>query len=259
MNKSFFKIISCVSISLCAIIIIALLAALKAAEYRLEKISQIVDDIAIQHIITEVAVNDTIPLNSDINVTEEIEVNIDLNLKTTIPLQVEIPVDQSLLVPFELGVLDFITIDTLIEVTKNVNIIVDDTIPLDQKVNVSVFGGKGFGMPIRGNIPVDQKLNIGFDELLPVKSIVPVDLLIIDTLPVGLSLRIPVDLDVPVQIPIKTKAKISFNGPLPVDASVPIELAIPVDIPLEHTSLSSYFKKLGISLRNLPKLQEDSE
>ena len=90
MNKSFFKIISCVSISLCAIIIIALLAALKTAEYRLEKISQIVDDIAIQHIITEVAVNDTIPLNSDINVTEEIEVNIDLNLKTTIPLQVEI-------------------------------------------------------------------------------------------------------------------------------------------------------------------------
>ena len=70
------------------------------------------DDIAIQHIITEMAVNDTIPLNSDIN---EIEVNIDLNLKTTIPLQVEIPVDQNLLVPFELGVLDFITIDTLIE------------------------------------------------------------------------------------------------------------------------------------------------
>ena len=74
-------------------------------------------------------------------------------------------------------------------------------------------------MPIRGNIPVDQKLNIGFDELLPVKSTVPVDLLIIDTLPVGLSLRIPVDIDVPVKIPIKTKAKISFNGPLPVDAS----------------------------------------
>ena len=58
---------------------------------------------------------------------------------------------------------------------------------------------------------MDQKLNIGFDELLPVKSTVPVDLLIIDTLPVGLSLKIPVDLDVPV-LPLKTKAKISFNG-----------------------------------------------
>ena len=87
MNNSFFKIVSYVSILLCVIIIITLFVALKTAEYRLEKISQIVDDIAIQHIITEVAVNDTIPLNSDINVTEEIEVNIDLNLETTIPLK----------------------------------------------------------------------------------------------------------------------------------------------------------------------------
>ncbi len=258
MNNSFFKILTYASILLCIFIIIALYAALKTAEHRLENISQIVDDISIQHIITEVEVNDTIPLNSDITVTEELEVNIDLNLNTIIPLKVEIPVDQSIIVPFELGVLDYITIDTLIEVMDNVNIIVDDTIPLDQKVNVSIFGGKGFKMPIRGDIPVNQKLNIGFDELLPVKSTVPVDLLIIDTLPVGLSLKIPVDIDVPVRIPLKTKARISFDGPLPVNASVPIELAIPVDIPLESTSLSAYFKKLGTSLRNLPKIKEEN-
>ena len=69
MNNSFFKIVSYVSILLCVIIIITLFVALKTAENRLEKISQIVDDIAVQHIITKVAVNDTIPLNSDINVT----------------------------------------------------------------------------------------------------------------------------------------------------------------------------------------------
>ena len=97
-----------------------------------------------------------------------------------------------ILVPVEMGVKDFITIDTLIQVTDFVNIIVDDTIPLDQKVNMSLFGGKGIRIPIKGNIPVDQKLNIGFDELLPVKSTVPIDLLVIDTLPVGLSLKIPV-------------------------------------------------------------------
>ena len=104
---------------------------------------------------------------------------------------------------------------------------------------------------------MDQKLNIGFDELLPVKSTVPVDLLIIDTLPVGLSLKIPVDINVPVEIPLKTKAKISFDGPLPVDADVPIKLSIPVDIPLESTSLSIYFKELGKRLRNLPKIREE--
>lgn len=101
---------------------------------------------------------------------KKIEVNTDLNLKTTVPPQVEISVDQSLLIPFELDVFDFITIDTLIEVTENLNITDDDTIPLDQKVNID------------------------FDKLLPVKSTVPVDLNIIDTLHVGLSLRIPVDL-----------------------------------------------------------------
>ena len=178
-------------------------------------------------------------------------------MQTGIPLNVEIPVDQSILVPFEMGVLDYITIDTLIQVMDNVNIIVDDTIPLNQRVNVSLLGGKGFNIPIKGDIPVDQKLNIGFDELLPVKSTVPVDLLIIDTLPVGLSLKIPVDINVPVEIPLKTKAKISFDGPLPVDADVPIKLSIPVDIPLESTSLSIYFKELGKRLRNLPKIREE--
>ena len=150
-----------------------------------------------------------------------------------------------------------VSIDTLIQVMDNVNIIVDDTIPLNQRVNVSLLGGKGFNIPIKGDIPVDQKLNIGFDELLPVKSTVPVDLLIIDTLPVGLSLKIPVDINVPVEIPLKTKAKISFDGPLPVDADVPIKLSIPVDIPLESTSLSIYFKELGKRLRNLPKIREE--
>ena len=74
----------------------------------------------------------------------------------------------------------------------------------------------------------------------------PVDLLIIDTLPVGSSLRISVDLDLAVKIPTKTKAMIWFNGPLLVDASIRVELAITVDIPLEHASFASYFKKLEV-------------
>tara|TARA_B100000963_G_C22613531_1_gene666100 strand:- start:104 stop:244 length:141 start_codon:yes stop_codon:yes gene_type:complete len=39
---------------------------------------------------------------------------------------------------------------------------------------------------------------------------------------------------------------ISFNGPLTADASDPVELTITVDVPLEHTSLASYCKKLGV-------------
>ena len=112
MNTKLFKILTLLSFLICIIIIVILYSALKIADHRLEKLGQIVDEIAVQHIITDVSIDDTIPLNSDIFVTEEIEVNIDLKLKTEIPLNVEIPVDQSILVPFEMGVLDYITIDT---------------------------------------------------------------------------------------------------------------------------------------------------
>ena len=52
------------------------------------------------------------------------------------------------------------------------------------------------------------------------------DMIVIDTLPVGLSMKIPVDLNVPVRIPLKTTALISFDGPLPVDAEIPIEIIL---------------------------------
>ena len=106
MNTKLFKILTLLSFLICIVIIVILYSALKVADHRLEKLGQIVDEIAVQHIITDVSIDDTIPLNSDIFVTEEIEVNIDLKLKTEIPLNVEIPVDQSILVPFEMGVLD---------------------------------------------------------------------------------------------------------------------------------------------------------
>ena len=136
--------------------------------------------------------------------TDQIEVNIDLMLSTEIPINVEIPVDQSVLVPFELGVQDYITLDTLIQVTDDIVVIVDDTIPLNQKVNVALLGGKGINVPINSIIP-KENINIGFDELIPVHTTVPIDLVVIDTLPVGLDLKIPVAINLPVTIPIKLR------------------------------------------------------
>ena len=103
------------------------------------------------------------------------------------------------------------------------------------------------------------KTLIGFDEPLPVHSVVPIDIIITDTLPVGLDMKIPVDLMVPVKIPIKSKARITFSEPMPVDAMVPIKLEIPVDIPLEETSLSIYFKKMAKGLKGLTRVSEDKE
>ena len=259
MNKRLINILLTISFSLCIGIISVLMIALNTSKKRLEKLGDIVDEMAVQHIITNVSINESIPLSSDITVREQISVNIKMFLETEIPFKAEIPISENLMVPFKIGLKDYIALDTLIEVTDQVNILVDDTIPLNQKVNMALFRGKGIKIPIKGNIPVNQSLKIGFDEKLPVKSVVPIDMIVVDTLPVGLSMKVPVDLNVPVRIPLKTTALISFDGPLPVDAKIPIEITVPVDIPLESTTLSGYFKRLASGLRNLTSLELNDE
>ena len=142
-NKIYFILIS-VSLIISIGIIGALLAALSISEKRLEKIGDLMEEMATQHIITDVSVNQKIPLNSDIRVTDELKVNINMFLQTEIPFKAEIPVNENMLIPFKIGVHDYIKLDTTIQVMDYVNIIVDDTIPLDQKMNMSLFGGKGF-------------------------------------------------------------------------------------------------------------------
>ena len=254
-------IIGSLAIALIASIvtIAILIIALDISDKRLDNIGKTMEEMAIQHIVTDVTINENIPLNSDITVKDELKVNINMMLETEIPFRAEIPVDQNLLIPFKIGVHDYIKLDTTIKVTDYVNILVDDTIPLDQKMNMSFFGGKGMNFPIRGKIPVNQSLKVGFEELLPVYSVVPIDMLIVDTLPVGLAMKIPVDLKVPIKIPLKSSALITFDDAMAVDAVSPIELSVPVDIPLEETSLSFYFKKLAKQLRGLTRMSLETD
>lgn len=255
-NKWTFRLLIA-SLATSLVLIIVLITALMVMRKRLNTVGSIVDQMAVQHIVTEVDVDQNIPLNTDICVMNDLTVGIDMFIETEIPFTAEIPVTQEMLVPFKIGVKDYIRLDTTIRITDYVNIDVLDTIPLDQKVQLPIFGKRGPWMPIKGQIPLNQQLKVGFSELLPVKSVVPVDLLIIDTLPVGLQMKIPVDVMVPVRIPIKQDANICFNGPMPVDGQVPIQMKIPVNIPLEETALSTYFKKLAIGLRGLADVSLD--
>jgi hypothetical protein len=235
-------------------IIIALLLVLKVAETRLHKIGDVMELMAVQHIQQTINVNDTIPLNSNIMVMDEMSVGINMVVETTIPFRAEIPVDQNMLVPFKIGVKDYIKLDTTIQIKDVVNIQVDDTLPLNQKLKMPVFGNFGPSIPIKGSIPIKQKLKVSFNEPIAVHSLIPVDLLIIDTLPVGLKMRIPVNLQIPLKIPIRSIAKVSFKEAMPVNGKIPIKMSIPVDIPLSETSLATYFRKMAEGLRGLMKL-----
>jgi len=235
-------------------IIGVLVTALNVSEGRLQAIGDTMEEMAVQHIITEVTVDEAIPVATSISVTSDVEVGIDMMVVSEIPFRAEIPVNESMLVPFKIGVKDYIKLDTTITVTDYVNILVDDTIPLNQKVKMPIFGKKGPSFPIEGKIPVKQSLYVGFDEDLPVNSIVPIEMVIVDTLPVGLDMRIPVDLMVPIKIPLHTNATVTFGDAMPIDAEIPITLTIPVDIPLEETSLAVYFRRLAKGLRGLTEL-----
>lgn len=238
-------------------IIGVLITALNVSKSRLQIIGDTMEEMAQQHIITEVTVNEAIPVKTTINITSEVVVGIDMMVESEIPFRAEIPVNEKMLIPFKIGVKDYIKLDTTITVTDYVNILVDDTIPLNQKVRLPIFGKRGPWVPIQGKIPIKQSLYVGFDEALKVNSVVPIDLLIIDTLPVGLSMKIPVDLMVPIRIPLHTTATVTFGEAMPIVADIPITLTIPVDIPLEQTSLAYYFKKMAAGLKGLTVLSLD--
>lgn len=240
-------------------IIISLLVVLSVMQGRLGKLGDTMALMAEQHIVQTIDVKDTIPLNSAIMVTDAMSVGIDMMVETTIPFTAEIPVDEKLLVPIRMGVKDYVSLDTTIRIVDIINIQVDDTIPMNQKMKMPIFGKSGPSFPIAGNIPLKQSLSVSFDEEMHVKSVIPIDLLIIDTLPIGIQMRIPVNLDIPIKIPIHSTAKVSFNEAMPVDGAIPIEMKIPVDIPLSETALSTYFLKMAKGLKGLMSLSLDED
>jgi hypothetical protein len=98
-NKLILVLLS-ISLLLSFGIIAVLITALNISEKRLNIIGDTMEEMAVQHIITEVTVNEDIPLNSDITVTDKLKVNINMILKTTIPFTAEIPVNENMLIPY---------------------------------------------------------------------------------------------------------------------------------------------------------------
>lgn len=236
------------------ILIAALTIALKGVNKRLNNISLSVEEMAEQHITADVELNQSIAINSYFRISDAVSVGIDMVVETVIPVDVEIPIDQNLLVPFKIGVKDYIKLDTTIMITDDIYAIVEDTLKLDQNVTMPTSKKRGITLPVKASIPLNERVKVIFNQAIPVHAVVPVDLLIIDTLPVGLNLKVPVTLMLPVRIPVKTNAKVSFPESIPVTGEIPVSLSIPVDIPLSETSLEPYFTRIAKGLKELTKL-----
>ena len=244
--------------ALISLLISAVLAiALNIAGKRLDSIASLLDKTAEQHITADVALDTELPLNSNFGVAEDVTVGIELLVETTIPVNIEIPVNQNILVPFKIGVKDFIKLDTTIQITNDVYAMVEDTLYLDQTVSVPTSKKRGITLPIKASVPLNERVKVSVNQAIPVHAVVPVNLLIIDTLPVGLNIKVPVDVLLPVRIPVNTTATVSFPNPVPIVGNIPVSLTIPVDIPLSETDLAPYFINIAEGLRGLTKLSEN--
>ena len=238
----------------CILIVAALVIALNIANKRLKNIASILEETVEQHIMADVELNTNIPLNSNFQINEAITVGINMMVETVIPINVEIPVNENMLVPFKIGVKDYIKLDTTIMISDDVYAIIEDTLYIDQKFTVPTSKKRGISVPIRAGIPLNERVKVSFNQAIPAQSVVPVDLLIIDTLAVGLNIRVPVDIKLPVRIPVNTTAEVSFPNFVPVTGDIPVSLKIPVDIALSETALALYLTNIAKGLRGLIKL-----
>lgn len=231
------------------IIIGVLVAALKISESRLKDLGDLMEEMANSRIQYDMTVKQTIHAKTNATITDDVNVGIDMVVISEIPFQADIPVSEEMLIPIKMGITETIYVDTLISIIDDVHINVDDTIPLDQKIKAA-----GVNVKAKAQIPLKQQLKVNFDEQIRMQAYIPIDMTVIDTMPVGLDMKIPVNLMVPVRIPLKTTAKISFIETLPFEADIPVELNVPVDIPLNETAMGNYLKQVAEGMRGLTKL-----
>ena len=236
-------------------VLISVSIVFKVLNNRLDNIAVILEETADQHITADIELITDLPLNSKFRIEDEVTVGINMFVESVIPINVEIPIDQNLLVPFKIGVKEYIKLDTTIMITDDVFAIVEDTLHLDQDVTVPTSKRRGVNLPIKASIPLSERVKVKVNQAIPVHAVVPIDLLIIDTLAVGLSIKVPVNVMVPVRIPVNTTAKVSFPEAIPVAGTIPVAITIPADIPLAETTLAGYFIKLAQGLRGLTSLK----
>lgn len=233
--------------------IIAVLLYVKFnAQQHIELAAQHLEDLGDQEINHTVFVNTTIPLDTEIEVMEPIEVEIELTIDNYVRIKANVPVRDLIKVPIDLRIKENIELDTTINVLDLINVNLDTEIAIDQKFLIPRGKrGKGITIPIKARIPVNQDVQIAFNEPMRVNSTIAVDMPIQQSIEVEFELVVPMDQDVPLHLPIKTKAMVTFRHPMKVKGEIPVVLEIPVIIPLSKTPIKKSMKNVAKELRKI--------
>jgi hypothetical protein len=222
------------------------------AEHHVGLASQHLENLGDEEISHTVFVNTTIPLDTEIEVIEPIEVAIELGINQDVRIKADIPVRDIIQVPVDLRIQEDIELDTTINVMDRISVNLNTSIPIDQKFLIPRGDkGKGIKIPIKASIPVDQNVDIGFNHPMHVQSTIGVDIPVQETLDVEFVLEVPMDQNVNLNFPIKTKAYVAFLQPLKVKGEIPIKLEIPVVIALKDTPIKGAMDSVAKELRKL--------
>jgi hypothetical protein len=243
-----------ITILLVLLVTIGILLSVKnKAEKRLELASGFLRELGLQYIDYVVHVDQEIPLKTEVFISRTIPVNIDMNITDSVQIKANIPVRDSIIVPIQLQLNELLDMDTSIQITQQVMVMLEAEIPIDQKFTTKPFGDAlALDIPIEAELKLDQPVYISFPQAMPVKSQIPVKFAIKQNMPTLIQMNVPMNQKIPLTLSLRgQRAFVSFTSSMPIEGLIPIVMDIPVKIPMKETPIKSYLDKVADQLDDM--------
>lgn len=202
-----------------------------------------------EYIEYTVTINDTIPLVSDISISNQVAVALNMQLHHSQPVHLKQNIRDSFLLPVKLHLSEVLHVDTSLSLSDSLQLYVQGSIPVNQKF--SMIGMNGFRIKTKATIPLQQVLKAKLIHQTNYISNIPVHFDVNEQIPVALKLNVPIDQVIPLQIPINSTAKVSFPEKLKIVGYIPVKLEVPVKIPLAGTPLNKHLDKAASHLTDM--------
>ncbi|RYD58394.1 MAG: hypothetical protein EOP56_05630 [Sphingobacteriales bacterium] len=200
----------------------------------------------IEYVVT---INDTIPLVSNISISNEAAIALDMQLRHALPIKLNQHIRDSFSLPVRLHLSQILHVDTSLSLSDSLQLFARGSIPVDQKF--AMLGMDGFKIRTKATIPLQQVLNVKMLHRTNYVSDIPVRLDIDEQIPVALNLNVPIEQVVPLELPIKSTAKVSFPEQLHIVGMIPVKMEVPIRIPLAETPLKKHLDKAADHLSDM--------
>ena len=238
-----------------AVLLPAALAAylwLKLGESRekLNEAADIIESLGKASFDVDADVTDTIDIATDFRIPATIPVHVRMQVSLLAPLNMDVPVEKRLSIPFSVKIDQLLPVDTLFRFPSGIQALVNDSIPLNNKLKIKFWPGMRIPFQVQGKVPLHKALNLDPGNVR-VASNIPVRLRLSDSIPVFLDFTVPVKDTIPMNLNINADAQITFYSALPVRGRLPLKMKTPVRVDFSKTPLKAKFDSLARVMRKI--------